>query len=95
MCSPDEERQRLQARTHNEVSTLLRNSLPALVRCSDRNLGQLEHCPAASCSDIDAQSLAFTGLGVPVEVQCRSTVTWTGCAAATALEGGHVLPTST
>ena len=55
VCSPDEEHQRLQARTHNELSTLLRNSLPALVRCSERNLGQLEHCPAASCSDIDAQ----------------------------------------
>ena len=56
MCSPDEERQRLQDITHNEVSNLLRNSLPALVLCSDRNLGQLERCPAASCSDIDAQS---------------------------------------
>ena len=39
--------------------------------------------------------LAFTGLGVPVELQCRSTVTWTGCVAAVALEDGHVLPTST
>ena len=56
VCSPDEERQRLQDITHNELSNLLRNSLPALVRCSDRNLGQLERCPAASCSDIDAQS---------------------------------------
>ena len=63
MCSPDEERQRLQDITHNEVSNLLRNSLPALVRCSDRNLGQLERCPAASCSDIDAQSLILRPSG--------------------------------
>ena len=79
VCSPDEQRQRLQARTHNDVSNLLRNSLPALVRCSDRNLGQLEHCPAASCSDIDAQSLllhpsAFywirSSSGTAVQVYC-------------------------
>ena len=55
-CSPDELRQRLQAITRNDVSNLLRNNLPALVPCSDRNLGQLEHCPAASCSNIVAQS---------------------------------------
>ena len=62
-CSPDEERQRLQVITRNDVSNLLRNSLPALVPCSDRNLGQLEHCPAASCSDIVAQSqvLRYSG----------------------------------
>ena len=30
-----------------------------------------------------------------MELQCRSTVTGTGCVAAVALEGGHVLPTST
>ena len=79
VCSPDEERQRLQARTHNEVSTLLRNSLPALVRCSDRNLGQLQHCPAASCSNIDAQSLILrpsgfywirSSSGTAVQVYC-------------------------
>ena len=63
MCSPDEQRQRLQDVTRNEVSTLIRNSLPALVQCSDRNLGQLEHCPAASCSDIDAQSLILCPSG--------------------------------
>ena len=55
-CSPEEVRQRLQDATNNEISNLLRNNLPALVRCSDRNLGQWKHCPAASCSDIDAQS---------------------------------------
>ena len=55
-CSPDDLRQQLQAITRNDVSNLLRNSLPALVQCSDQNLGQLEHCPAASCSDIVAQS---------------------------------------
>ena len=55
-CSPDELRQQLQARIRNDVSNLLRNNLPALVPCSNRNLGQLEHCPAASCIDIDAQS---------------------------------------
>ena len=63
VCSPNEERQRLQARTHNDVSNLLRNNLPALVQCSDRNLGQLKHCPAASCSDIDAQSLILRPSG--------------------------------
>ena len=51
VCSPDEEWHRLQDITRNDVSNLLRNSLPALVPCSDRNLGQLKHCPAASCSD--------------------------------------------
>ena len=56
VCSPDELRQRLQAITRNDVSNLLKNSLPALVPCSDTNLGQLEHCPAASCSDIVTQS---------------------------------------
>ena len=50
VCSPDEEQQRLQVITRNDVSNLLRNSLPALVPWSDINLGQLEHCPAASCS---------------------------------------------
>ena len=47
-CSPDELQQRLQAITRSDVSNLLRNNLPALVPCSDRNLGQLEHCPAVS-----------------------------------------------
>ena len=55
-CSPDELRQQLQAITRNDVSNLLKNSLPALVQCSDRNLGHLEHCPAVSCSDIVTQS---------------------------------------
>ena len=56
-CSPEEVRQRLQDVTNNEISNLLRNGLPPLVRCSDRNVGQWKHCPAVSCSDIDAQSL--------------------------------------
>ena len=56
VCSPDDPRHRLQVITHNEVSNILRNNLPALVPCSDRNLGQLEHCPAANCNDIFAQS---------------------------------------
>ena len=56
VCSPDKERQRLQAITRNDLSNLLRNNLPALVPCSDGNLGQLEHCPAVSCSNIIAQS---------------------------------------
>ena len=79
VCSPDEQRQRLQDVTNNEISNLLKNNLPALVRCSERNLGQLEHCPAASCSDIDAQSLllhpsAFywirSSSGTAVQVYC-------------------------
>ena len=56
VCSPDELHQRLQAITHNEVSNLLRNNPPVQVRCSDKNLGKLEHCPAASCSHIVSQS---------------------------------------
>ena len=56
-CSPEEVRQRLQDVTNNEISNLLRNGLPPLVQCSDRNLGQWKHCPAASCRDVDAQSL--------------------------------------
>ena len=63
VCSPDEQRQRLQDITRNDVSNLLRNNLPALVPCSDRNLGQLEHCPAASCSDIVAQSQVLRSSG--------------------------------
>ena len=79
VCSPDEERQRLQAITRNDVSNLLRNNLKALVPCSDKNLGQLEHCPAASCSDIDAQSLILrpsgyywirSSSGTAVQVYC-------------------------
>ena len=56
VCSPDELRQRLQDITRYDVSNLLKNSLPALALCSNRNLGQVEHCPAASCSDIEARS---------------------------------------
>ena len=56
VCSPDELRQHLQVITHYDVSNLLKNSLPALALCSNRNLGQVEHCPAASCSDIEARS---------------------------------------
>ena len=51
-CSHDELRQRLQDITRSDVSNLLKNSLPALVQCSNTNLGQLEHCPAISCRDI-------------------------------------------
>ena len=147
VCSPDKER--LQAITRNDLSNLLRNNLPTLAPCTDRNLGQLEHCPAVSSSDIDAKSqvlrpsgyywiinssgttvrsycdmdvvlcnqgrgttqtnpadscrdviytpapLVITGLRAQMKLQCRSTVTWTGCVVATAMEGGHVLPTST
>ena len=62
-CSPDEVRQRLQVITRNDVSNLLRSSLPALVSCSVRNLGQLQHCPAASCSDILSQSQVLHSSG--------------------------------
>ena len=70
VCSPDELHQRLQAITHNEVSNLLRNNPPVQVRCSDKNLGKLEHCPAASCSHIVSQSipLATTGSWAPMEL---------------------------
>ena len=76
VCSPDDLQQCLQAVIHNDIFNLLRNNLPALVRCSDRNLGQLEHCPAASYSDIEAWSqiyvpLATTGSnGTAVQVYC-------------------------
>ena len=62
-CSPDEQRQRLQDATRNDVSNIITNNLQALVPCSDRNLGMLEHCPAASCSDIDGQSLILRPSG--------------------------------
>ena len=56
VCSPDDLRQHQQDITRNDLSNLLRNNLPALVPCSDRNFGQIEHCPAASCNEIVAQS---------------------------------------
>ena len=55
VCSPNELQQRLQDITRNDVSNLLKSSLPALVPCSDTNLGQLEHCPAVSSRDIVRQ----------------------------------------
>ena len=55
VCSPDELQQRLQDITRSDVSNLLKSSLPALVPCSDTNLGQLEHCPAVSSRDIVRQ----------------------------------------
>ena len=39
--------------------------------------------------------LVTTKSGILMELLYRSTVTWTGCVAAMALEDGHVLPTST
>ena len=39
--------------------------------------------------------LVTTKSGILMELPYRSTVTWRGCVAAMALEGGHVLPTST
>ena len=57
LCSSDDLRRHLQTITRNDLSNLLRNNnLQALVPCSDRNLGQVEHCPAASCSDIVVES---------------------------------------
>ena len=63
VCNPDEEWQRLQVITRYDEFNLLRNSLPALVPCSDINLGQLEHCPVASCSDIVSQSQVLRSSG--------------------------------
>ena len=56
VCGPEILRQRLQAKVDQDLTGLIRNALPALVRCDDRNLGQLQHCPAVSCSDIVTQS---------------------------------------
>ena len=100
VCGPDKERQRLQVITRNDLSKLLRNNLQAIVPCSDKSLSMLERCPAASCNNVAAQSQVLRPSGYywirsSNELQCRSTVTWTGCVAATALEGGHMLPTST
>ena len=61
VCSPDKLRQQLQAITRNDVSNFLRNNLPALVPCSDRNLGQV--WPAVSCSDMVAQSQVLRSSG--------------------------------
>ena len=44
---------------------------------------------------IQQAPLVTTGSGAPVGLLCRSTVTWTECVAAMALEDGHVLPIST
>ena len=76
VCSPDELRQRLQDITCNDVSNLLRSNLPAMVPCNDRNLGQLEHCPAVSCSDIGAQS----------QVLCPSGFYWIRSSSGTAVQ---------
>ena len=99
-CSHDELRQRLQDITRSDVSNLLKNSLPALVQCSNTNLGQLEHCPAISCRDIDGTNpfyvpLVTTGSGPPTDLQCGSIAAWIGVVAATTMDGGPVLPTST
>ena len=56
VCGPDDHRRQLQALTRNDLSSLIRNNLQALVPCNDRNLGQLEHCPATSCCAILEQS---------------------------------------
>ena len=57
LCSSDDLRWHLQTITRNDLSNLLRNNnLQALVPCSNRNLGQVEHCPAANCSDIAVES---------------------------------------
>ena len=74
VCSPDEERQHLQDITRNDASNLLRNNLPALVPCSYTNLGQLEHCPAASCSDIVAQSQVLCSSGYYLIISSSGTV---------------------
>ena len=64
MCSSDDLRWHLQIITRNDLSNLLRNNnLQALVPCSNRNLGQVEHCPAASCSDIVVESQVLRSSG--------------------------------
>ena len=78
-CSPDELRQRLQDITRYDVSNLLKNSLPALVPCSDRNLGQLEYCPAASCNDIVTQSQVLHPSGHYWIISSNGTVVQSYC----------------
>ena len=64
LCSSDDLRRHLQIITRNDLSNLLRNNnLQALVPCSNRNLGQVEHCPAASCSDIVVESQVLRSSG--------------------------------
>ena len=64
LCSSDDPRRHLQIITRNDLSNLLRNNnLQALVPCSDRNLGQVKHCPAVSCSDIVVESQVLCSSG--------------------------------
>ena len=77
VCSPDEFWQQLKAITSNDLSNLIKSNLQALVPCSDRYLGQLEHCPAASCSDVQSLIIRPSGYywirssnGTVVQVYC-------------------------
>ena len=84
-CSSDELWQRLQAITRSDVSNLLRNNLPALVPCSDRNLGHLKHCPAVSCSDIVIQSQVLRSSGYYWIINSNGTTVQSYCDMHTAL----------
>ena len=56
VCGPENLRQRLQAKTRDDLAILMRDNLNALVPCNSRNRGQLQHCPLASCSELGEQS---------------------------------------
>lgn len=56
VCGPEALRQRLQTKTRDDVTNLLRDNLRSLAPCEDKMLGQIEHCPAASCQEMDNQS---------------------------------------
>ena len=80
----------------NEVLEMVRNETAQDIRNTIRNiiipapclLGQTQANPVASPH---IAPLTTTGLLAPMALQCRSTVTWTECVAAAALEDGHVL----
>ena len=56
VCGPERLRQRLQTKTRDGIVDLLRDNLQNLAPCEDKMLGQIEHCPAASCQQMDDQS---------------------------------------
>ena len=56
VCGPEALRLRLQTKTRDDVTNLLRDNLRNLAPCEDKMLGQIKHCPAASCQEMDNRS---------------------------------------
>ena len=85
VCPPYEEQVSEQSKIVQVLQDLVRTTIvPSLCR-----MFQTQSSPAP------AVPLATTRSEGAVELQCRSTVTWTECVTAISLEDGHVLPTLT